>query len=263
MEAFRRAYLAPYEGVPLKILDLGSASIAADKTYREIFRTGAWHYVGADIEPAPNVDVVLADRYDWRELPDQSFDVVISGQAFEHIEYIWLSILEIGRVLKANGLLAIIAPSRGIIHRFPTDCWRFYPDGLPGLARYAGLTLLECHVQRGFAYPDTQWCDVVMVAQRPPRSPEEEANWRLRNRAAKLVIRPNPRLQDLDRPDLETSAQTPSAIQPTAGLEAIAAREKSRIAALSIWQVRLRLCWQHLNNARRALHKPFDQLTRF
>jgi hypothetical protein len=38
---------------------------------------------------------------------------VVSGQAFEHIEFIWLTILEIARVLKTNGLAVIIA-RRGV-----------------------------------------------------------------------------------------------------------------------------------------------------
>ena len=29
------------------------------------------------------------------------------------------------------------APSRGPEHRYPNDCWRFYPDGYRALAKYA------------------------------------------------------------------------------------------------------------------------------
>src|SRR6266540_3270013 len=95
MDAFCRAYLAPYQKEPLHILDVGSAAVERSSTYREIFARPPWRYVGADIAAARNVDVVLNDPYDWRELDDQEFDVVVSGQAFEHIEYVWLTILEI------------------------------------------------------------------------------------------------------------------------------------------------------------------------
>ncbi|MEM1725222.1 MAG: methyltransferase domain-containing protein, partial [Thermoplasmata archaeon] len=42
---------------------------------------------------------VVKDPYNWIEIEDSSVDVVISGQAFEHIEYPWLTIKEIYRVL--------------------------------------------------------------------------------------------------------------------------------------------------------------------
>lgn len=35
----------------------------------------------------PNVDLVPKDIYYWEEITDESFDLVISGQVFEHIEY--------------------------------------------------------------------------------------------------------------------------------------------------------------------------------
>jgi hypothetical protein len=40
-----------------------------------------------DLSAGPNVDVVLRDPYDWRELSAASADVVIFGQTFEHTEF--------------------------------------------------------------------------------------------------------------------------------------------------------------------------------
>ena len=95
----------------------------------EIFKSSdKWEYSGLDVEKGPNVDIVVENPYDW-EIPDSSYDVVISGQAFEHIEFFWLTFLEMARVLKPQGLIILIAPSRGPQHRYPVDCWRFYPDG--------------------------------------------------------------------------------------------------------------------------------------
>ena len=70
-------------------------------------------------------------------------DVIISGQAFEHIEFFLLTWLGMVRVLKPRGLVFLIAPSRGPEHRFAVDCWRFYPDGYRALAKYGGLELVE------------------------------------------------------------------------------------------------------------------------
>jgi hypothetical protein len=40
-------------------------------------------------------------------------------------------------VLKPNGLFYLNAPSNGIFHRFPIDCWRFYPDSGKALVNWA------------------------------------------------------------------------------------------------------------------------------
>jgi SAM-dependent methyltransferase len=122
--------------------------------------------------PGANVDLVLTNPYQWKELGSNSFDVVVSGQALEHIEYFWLAMLEINRVLKPGGLCCIIAPSGGPEHRYPVDCWRFYPDGFRAMARYARLEELEVYAQwDSELYPnrDPRWADCVLIARKPGR----------------------------------------------------------------------------------------------
>ena len=97
-------------GQPMRILDIGSYDV--NGSYKPLFAQPGWHYVGVDLSPGPNVDVVLSSPY---HLPMASgdFDLVISGQAFEHVEYFWLSWLEMARILKPGGQIFLIAPSRG------------------------------------------------------------------------------------------------------------------------------------------------------
>ena len=97
---------------------------------------------GLDMTDGKNVDVVAKDPYKF-PLESNSFDLVISGQAFEHIEFPWLTIREIERVLKPGGFAIIIAPSSGAEHRYPNDCWRFYPDGMRALGKWAKLDCME------------------------------------------------------------------------------------------------------------------------
>ncbi len=125
---------------PGQVLDLGATG--KRKWYRETWEQGGWRYVGADLTEGPNVDAVLADPF---VLPfaDGEFDAVISGQMLEHNEFFWLSFIEMSRVLKPGGLMIHIAPSRGIEHKDPQDCWRFYRDGMAALAKWAGLELVE------------------------------------------------------------------------------------------------------------------------
>ena len=89
-----------------------------------------------DLSSGPGVDVVLKDPY---QLPfdDNSFDYVISSSCFEHSEFFWLTYLEVIRVLRPNGLFYLNAPSNGDFHRFPVDCWRFFPDSGNALSNWS------------------------------------------------------------------------------------------------------------------------------
>ena len=168
MSRFVAAYLADREGLPLTIADVGSKDV--NGTYRSLFNRPGWSYLGLDMAPGANVDLVLRDPYHWVEVASQSCDVVVSGQAFEHIEYFWLTMLEIRRVLKPGGMCCLIAPSAGPEHRYPLDCWRFYPDGFRALARYAALEVIEVYAQWAEdLHPDRDpvWQDCVLIARRP------------------------------------------------------------------------------------------------
>jgi SAM-dependent methyltransferase len=152
--------------VPLNIIDIGSYDV--NGSYKTFFDAPLWHYTGVDLAAGPNVDVVLDSPY---RLPfkSHSVDVIVSGQAFEHIEFFWLTWLEMTRVLKPGGLIFLVAPSRGPEHRYPQDCWRFYPDGYRALASFGGLELVSAHTDwephaDEFSAP---WGDTVGVFRQP------------------------------------------------------------------------------------------------
>lgn len=167
------------------ILDIGSYDV--NGSYRPLFDSPSWRYTGVDLEAGPGVDLVLESPY---RLPvdDQSIDLVISGQAFEHVEFFWLTWLEMRRVLKPGGAVFLIAPSRGPEHRYPQDCWRFYPDGYRALARFGGFDLVEVHTDWE-PHPDpgsAAWGDTVGVFRKQPLS------WR--NRLGMAFVRGGMRL---------------------------------------------------------------------
>ncbi|MFC5743969.1 methyltransferase domain-containing protein [Dyella tabacisoli] len=124
----------------LSVVDIGSYDV--NGSYRTLFGNAKWSYQGIDLEAGPGVDIVLSSPY---RLPfaSGSVDLVVSGQAFEHVEYFWMSWLEMVRVLKPGGMIFLIAPSRGPEHRYPQDCWRFYPDGYRALAKFGSCELVE------------------------------------------------------------------------------------------------------------------------
>lgn len=132
------------DGKNVKVLDIGSCDIFG--CYKELFEGYKLQYIGLDLEVGPNVDFIPKDPYLWEELEDESFDYIISGNAFEHIEYPWLTICEINKKLKVGGFACIIAPNSIYEHRYPLDCYRYYADGFRALAKWAGLTVIDVTV---------------------------------------------------------------------------------------------------------------------
>ena len=127
-ELFFESYCS---GKSCRILEVGAQNV--NGTLRDFWREG-FHYIGADIKAGPGVDIVLPPG---GSLPfqDSEFDAMVSSSAFEHTQFFWCAFTECIRVLKPGGFLYVNAPSNGVYHRYPADCWRFYPD--------AGLALAE------------------------------------------------------------------------------------------------------------------------
>ena len=133
-DLFFQVYLQFLEGNPdAKIVEIGSQDV--NGSLRELAPNN-FKYIGLDFVNGKGVDIVLDDPY---KLPfdDNSIDVIVSSSCFEHSELFWVSFLEILRILKPDGLLYVNAPSNGKFHRYPVDCWRFYPDSGHALITWA------------------------------------------------------------------------------------------------------------------------------
>lgn len=149
-DAGRRFFAVYTAGRPaLQVVDLGAQAV--NGSLREVAPKDC-RYIGVDFAQGPGVDVVIDDPY---RLPfdDASVDVVVSSSVFEHAEFFWLVFNEVQRVLRADGLFYLSVPSNGDFHRFPVDCWRFYPDSgvaLQNWARRSGYAtaLLESFTAR-------------------------------------------------------------------------------------------------------------------
>lgn len=121
-------------------------------------------YIGVDFVKAKGVDIVLTDPY---SLPfeNDSIDVVVSSSCFEHSEFFWLLFNETLRILKPTGLLYLNVPSNGLFHRYPVDCWRFFPDSgvaLQNWGRRSGYKVALLESFTGMRKNDV-WNDFITV----------------------------------------------------------------------------------------------------
>jgi len=169
--------LSPLEGERGRgrILDIGSLDV--NGSLRQV-APAHFDYVGVDFESGNGVDVILEDPY---HLPfgDGTFDACISSSCFEHSEFFWLVFDEVMRILRPDGLFYLNAPSNGPFHRYPMDCWRFYPDSGHALVNWARRSgrrpaMLETFI--GSRERREPWYDFVAVfvqdeafAERHPR----------------------------------------------------------------------------------------------
>jgi SAM-dependent methyltransferase len=108
-----------------RVLDVGSLDI--NGTNRYLFRPHLLrrcHYIGLDLGPGPNVDVVTPVHL--YEAQDASFDMVISTEAFEHDRYLEHSLRKIVELLRPRGLFVFTCatvgrPEHGTVRTTPTD----------------------------------------------------------------------------------------------------------------------------------------------
>ena len=158
---FFEAYFGGRENSGLKIIEIGSQDV--NGSLRSVAPPNA-DYIGVDFVPAKGVDVVLDDPY---QLPfdDDFADVILCSSCLEHSQMFWVVFLEIMRVLKPGGVFYLNVPSNGYFHRYPVDCWRFYPDAGVALVAWAKRNNINCALLESYV-SDQQgdvWNDFVGV----------------------------------------------------------------------------------------------------
>jgi len=170
MKWFVENYASKIQKNKVKVLDVGSYDV--NGSYAHLFAEDRYQYTGLDMEKGPNVDLVLSNPYDWSNIETDGFDLVISGQTFEHIEFFWATMSEMARVLRKDGLLCLIAPNGFVEHRYPVDCYRFFTDGMVALARFVSLDVLHAHTNCAPKGASPIWqsetrADSMLVARKP------------------------------------------------------------------------------------------------
>jgi SAM-dependent methyltransferase len=143
------------------VIDVGSYDV--NGTYKGLFAPpkfiGDKRYVGADIRPGPNVDVIVGSP-EWYAL--RGADVVISGSTFEHVEDDKRLMAQIYDILKPEGLLCVQVPSDGPPHDYPSWYRNYSKKALTALARGAGFEVLSCRI-----HPHPEFKFNTCIARKP------------------------------------------------------------------------------------------------
>ncbi len=87
-------------------------------------------FIGADIHPAPGVDLVVDAHRLSRTVAPGSLSGVFSLAVMEHLAAPWVIAAEINRVLRQGGLTLHLLPQAYPAHEQPNDFWRMSDDGL-------------------------------------------------------------------------------------------------------------------------------------
>lgn len=145
----------------ITIVEIGSQNV--NGSLRDVCPNRA-KYIGLDFQEAKGVDMLLTNPY---SLPfdDESIEVVVSSSCLEHSEMFWLVFTDVLRVLKPDGLLYLNVPSNGFFHRYPVDCWRFYPDAGDALVTWGKHCGFRPALLESYTAPQDRdvWSDYVAV----------------------------------------------------------------------------------------------------
>lgn len=116
------------------VLEVGSLN--ENGSVRNLFE--AKDYIGVDMRDGPGVDRVVNAHYLTAYFALSAFEVVVCTEMLEHDEAFWVSIAEMGLVLRRGGFLILTMRGNGFPHHaYPNDYWRFMPDSANSLLALA------------------------------------------------------------------------------------------------------------------------------
>lgn len=128
---------------PGKILECGSYNV--NGSVKNIFTSmlDCKSYLGIDITPGPNVDMVLNAHFLQTFFAPSEFDTILALEILEHDSHFWITLEGINYVLKSGGYLIISTPTTGFPeHKWPVDMYRFMEDAYRQVL-FAGYNIIE------------------------------------------------------------------------------------------------------------------------
>lgn len=121
------------EQLQAPFLEVGSKNYGSTQDFRSLF-TNKGEYIGVDMEDGPGVDIVMDLTEDFEKidagLSGRRFGTIICLSVLEHCEQPFKMTENLTRLLKPQGYMCIGAPFSWKIHGYPSDYWRFTPEGI-------------------------------------------------------------------------------------------------------------------------------------
>jgi len=125
----------------MRVLEIGPGW--SPSPYNRTVNNSTIQWDTIDIDPTAKTTYVSSSAYSF-PVPDNSYDIVFSGQVIEHVPEIWTWIKELSRVCRPGGWVITIGPVNWPYHEAPHDCWRIYPSGMRSLYKEGGLETILC-----------------------------------------------------------------------------------------------------------------------
>lgn len=157
-----RRLVDKYGRHPRTVLDVGSYDVNGN--YREFFDRTKTEYIGIDLRPGLNVDIVV-DDFSPLPLPADGigWQMVVSGSTLEHCRNPFRLVKRIRDAMAPGALFICTTPFCWHYHEHPIDCFRFAPEGMRSICDEAGLETVEAYMVEIRSLR----VDTYLVARRP------------------------------------------------------------------------------------------------
>ena len=134
-----------------RVLELGTKRTLPDlSTRHDSLFPHASEYLGTDIEPDVDVDIIADVHRLSQTMGHDSFDVIFTDAGFEHFKYPHLAAHEIMKTLRIGGLIFAQTHQTFPVHAVPYDYFRFSTDAMRSLfGTRMGMSIHAC----GYASP--------------------------------------------------------------------------------------------------------------
>lgn len=130
---FKNHYLSNQSN--LKILNVGSYNFDSS-----LFDEKNW-----DVDILDNIsnnsDIYVKDIYNWIEVPNLKYDVLVCDNFLNNLNYFWLILSQFEKVINYNGYLLLIVPN--IKYMVSDNLFYFSEDSLKFLAQYINFNVIE------------------------------------------------------------------------------------------------------------------------
>jgi hypothetical protein len=134
-----RKYALEFFRPGLRVLEIGPTGFPS--TYQSLVGNIPITWDTLNLQKDSRLTYSATSEYAY-PIPDNAYDIVVSGQVLEHVKKIWLWMKELARICKSGGMVITINPVSWPYHECPVDCWRAFPEGMRSLYEDASLEVI-------------------------------------------------------------------------------------------------------------------------